>query len=434
MKNRLTLPVLFIAGLLMATGCNSGEKTKPTSASQEPEKAKAPVELTMVPYYLSLSDEDFDEFIVKPVRAKYPHITMKLDRTEPEKLAAANIVPDLFYTANSRYSTFVDMDIPYDMKEEIKASKLDMNKFAKPNIDWVKELGSKGEVYGLPFDINQYALFYNKDLFDKRGVPYPKDGLTWDELLELSKKLTYQDGSVQYRGLVVNTPEQLARIRSIAFVDPQTNKALIDNPANKAVLELIQGFYQVPGMIVNNEFPMKTADFVKDGTVAMTLNWITDLATSIGKNNPNMNFDLVGAPAFKDLPNTTIDGGPKMIGISKTSKHKDDAFKVLQLLVSPEVQSVINRKGRLTALADENIRKDFASDLPILKGKNVQAALKVKQAKMAPSNPYTAIVVSKFNGVAKDLALRTKDINTILREVQEASDKAIQDELNKKSK
>ena len=31
-------------------------------------------------------------------------------------------------------------------------------------------------------DYSPLAIYYNKDLFDKAGVPYPKDGWTWDRL------------------------------------------------------------------------------------------------------------------------------------------------------------------------------------------------------------------------------------------------------------
>jgi len=38
-----------------------------------------------------------------------------------------------------------------------------------------------GGVYGLPYDRSGYAVFFNKDLFDKAGLPYPKAGWTYDE-------------------------------------------------------------------------------------------------------------------------------------------------------------------------------------------------------------------------------------------------------------
>ncbi|MDF2721433.1 MAG: extracellular solute-binding protein family 1 [Paenibacillus sp.] len=436
-KAGMIVAILSISSIV-AAGCGNNAKEEgtapaPTKAAT-PEKPKDPVTLTMLGYKLSLSDEDFEKYIAKPVRDKYPHITMKLDWTDPVQLAATNVSADIFYTAYTRYSALVDLDIPSDMAALVKANNLDLNKYSKPMMDWIRGVGPKGEIYGLPFDFNHWGMFYNKDLFDKRGVAYPKDGLTWDDVLELNKKLTFQDGGVQYRGIIPVNLEGLSRVRSTVWVDPNTNKALVDTPSNKAIFELFRSFYKVPGMIVNNEYPAKGADFIKDGTVAMNVNWISDTAVAIAANKSSLNFDLASSPTYKDLPNTTIDGGPKMMGIFKTSKNKEDAFKVMQLLSTTEIQTAINRVGRLTALADENIRKDFGVDIPVLKGKNIQGALKVQPSKMAPPNPYTLTVLGKLGGAMTDLALDRKDINTIMREYQEIADKAIQDEMSAKKK
>lgn len=36
--------------------------------------------------------------------------------------------------------------------------------------------------------ISTRALFYNKDLFDRYGVPYPTNAMTWDDVLALAKR------------------------------------------------------------------------------------------------------------------------------------------------------------------------------------------------------------------------------------------------------
>jgi multiple sugar transport system substrate-binding protein len=48
------------------------------------------------------------------------------------------------------------------------------------------------KIWGIPWDSGALIMMYNKDMFDKAGVPYPdpKVWMTWDELIELSKKLT----------------------------------------------------------------------------------------------------------------------------------------------------------------------------------------------------------------------------------------------------
>jgi multiple sugar transport system substrate-binding protein len=46
--------------------------------------------------------------------------------------------------------------------------------------------------YGLPWDSGAYAVYYNMDLFDAAGVPYPdaKKRMSWDDLLTVARRLT----------------------------------------------------------------------------------------------------------------------------------------------------------------------------------------------------------------------------------------------------
>ncbi|CAG7648644.1 Putative ABC transporter substrate-binding protein YesO [Paenibacillus solanacearum] len=426
--------VLMIGSLCAGALAGCGEPDKPAAALPDM-KPKEPIELTLAPYFLNMTDAEFEEVLIKPLQAKYPHISLKVVRDDITKLVSAGQTPDIVYSANSRFSVLQELDIPYDLSAFVKTYNMDLNQFSSPNIDWIKELGTKGEIYGVPFGLNQMALFYNKDLFDKRGVAYPKDGITWDEYFELTKKLTYNDGGVQYRGSLPPNPEFISRMKSMSLVDAKTNKALVNNDAFRNVMDLVQAFYQIPGMVQDGQkLPAGSNHFVKDLQMAMYLNWIPDTVGFIQQSASSMNFDLVGAPAFKDKPGLTIDHGAQMMVVSKSSQHKEEAFQAIQLFASPAVQNIMNRKSRLTVLADESLTKQFLADVEVTKGKNIQGALKVKSAKMAPPNPYHVIVAGKVNAAAETFATGAKDINTVLRETQEEADKAIEQELAKKKK
>ncbi len=47
-----------------------------------------------------------------------------------------------------------------------------------------------GKYYGLPYDASVMIFYYNKDMFDKAGVAYPKNTWTWDDMLAAAKALT----------------------------------------------------------------------------------------------------------------------------------------------------------------------------------------------------------------------------------------------------
>ena len=52
--------------------------------------------------------------------------------------------------------------------------------------------------YMTPTDAGSIALYYNKDLFDKRGVPYPTDDWTFDDYKAIFPQLTFEEDGVKY--------------------------------------------------------------------------------------------------------------------------------------------------------------------------------------------------------------------------------------------
>ncbi|MDR3247815.1 MAG: extracellular solute-binding protein, partial [Treponema sp.] len=47
-----------------------------------------------------------------------------------------------------------------------------------------------GKTVALPANSNWYVLYYNKDIFDKAGIPYPSNDMTWEEYEALAKRLS----------------------------------------------------------------------------------------------------------------------------------------------------------------------------------------------------------------------------------------------------
>ena len=65
--------------------------------------------------------------------------------------------------------------------------------------------GTAGKLYFFPTSWNSVVVFYNKDLFDRAGVPYPSANWTWDDFLKAAKALTKRDadGKVTQYGYFV---------------------------------------------------------------------------------------------------------------------------------------------------------------------------------------------------------------------------------------
>lgn len=118
--------------------------------------------------------------------------------------------PDVVVTAKGLYDKLADADalLPLDAL----AGKAGFNLTRYP--DSILELLTIEErLYGLAPEYMSQALFYNKSIFDKNSLDYPRDRMSWQSLMELAALIPELDeaGSQQY-GLVRvsnRTPEEI---------------------------------------------------------------------------------------------------------------------------------------------------------------------------------------------------------------------------------
>ncbi|WNY32732.1 extracellular solute-binding protein [Curtobacterium flaccumfaciens] len=83
-----------------------------------------------------------------------------------------------------RAANYTDVLVPID--DMAKQADLDLSEYDQTGLDGMKV---DGKLYGLPYDTGPMVMFYNKDIFDKAGVPEPKPGWTVDEFEDAAKQL-----------------------------------------------------------------------------------------------------------------------------------------------------------------------------------------------------------------------------------------------------
>lgn len=100
------------------------------------------------------------------------------------------------------------------------------------------KVDAQGEFYGLPFKMEAWCVYYNKDLFDRYGVPYPSGPWTWDEYVETAKKLTHPEDGV-YGSFMQPDSQWMflqANQQEVPFYKPD-GSCNFDDPAFKASAE-----------------------------------------------------------------------------------------------------------------------------------------------------------------------------------------------------
>ncbi|WP_197035503.1 ABC transporter substrate-binding protein [Paenibacillus sp. UNC451MF] len=414
--------------LLLAAGCSNGGGEMTSADKVDDGKPKAPVTLKVLFSNPGMTDEIFQQLIAEPVKQLYPHISFETIKFQPDfglnELISAGEIPDLIY-ATPYIQSMLDSDIPLDLTEQLKKHNIDTSRFNPTIMDAIKSFGTKGEIYSLPYMSQSFALWYNKSIFDRFGVPYPKDGMTWDEAIELSKKLARVENGVQYRGMVATHGgiATFASSLSIELVDPKTSNALVSDHWN-AVFAKGKALYDV---VENRPLKLNASNvqlFVKDKTLAMAPYWTGGMIGNLALVK-DLDWDVVQAPSFTEAPDKYYQVDYHQFVVSKTTKHIDDVMDVLKVIVSDEVQAKAARMGKETVLTNQSIIDQFAQDLDFVKGKNLKGIFKSQPSNMIYQSKYNGAVSGAINAAFNDVFEGKSDINSALRKAKEEADKKV---------
>jgi multiple sugar transport system substrate-binding protein len=439
--------VAVLMAAAMMAGCGSqgagpSQGESPTTAKGQDKAVAAPafstesITLRMFQRQAGLTDKEFADLIADPVHKKYPNVTIEIVRngkgqTAPDLVAAGNF-PDFIF-GDSRYiNDYIDLGLATDLQELAKRNNVDLAKFDPVIMETLKHYSAKRETFALPFSMNFAANFYNKDIFDKFGVPYPKDGMTFDELIELGKKVARTEDGVQYRAIDPNSITNFGTALAVPFIDKKTGKADMTTDGWK---KLIQTYMNINLNIPNNRYDIgkkATGAFIKDKTEAMFLAFgglLGSINQAVTDGDP-LNWDVVSYPQYKDMPGKGWEVNAHVMLISTVTKHPNEIMQILSLITDKEHQLAMTKQGRLSALNDPEMKKNFAGDLASTKGKNIQGIFKVTHTPGADRTTDDDLV-RPFLTKAIDQILKGKsDINTALAEATDNANKALEEKKN----
>lgn len=424
-----------IAGLLAGCGGVPNGETGGQTAPIAPEPVTIKIGATAS---ANLNNEAmFRETVVEPVKRKYPHITIEyipMGGNQPVKsigdwMAGGNI-PDIILHANGSMGELFAYDLMTDITPQVKQTNADLNRFDKAVLDSVRVASDDGWLVGIPFSQNFNALYYNKDIFDKFAVGYPTDGLTWDQVIEMSRRLGRNEDGVQYIGLHPEWVLRPAYPLALTIVDAKTGKSQVTNAQWKQVAELLQRIVAVPG---NWDGKSGRGDFWGKKTVAMlaTTNVFASIEPEARKGFTN--WDVAQYPSHATQPGVSGMVDAWVMIIAKTSKHKEQAMQVINVVTSDEVQLLASAKyAQLSTLASPVMKQQFGSQLESLnmKEKNVQGIFKGRIVTAPQFSPYERQARTPYQDNMLKVFAGQMDVNSALRDADEKINKLL-DELQK---
>jgi multiple sugar transport system substrate-binding protein len=220
---------------------------------------------------------------------------------------------------------------------------------------------------------------------------------------------------------------------SLPVVDAKTETAQMNNDGWKRMFDNFKRFYEIPGNELTSKTPPERDAFTKDRNLAMRAgNIYINAMREIDESANPMKWDMVTLPTFKEAPNTGISFIGHFLAISATSKYKQQAFAVIQEMVSDGFQ--LMRSEETTeglVLKNAEIKKAAGKNISSFSKINLQAVTKLKIAKSPRVTEYDnkayGVVTKKF----KEYVQGGKDVNTVLRETNEEINKMIATEKTK---
>ncbi|CAG7644763.1 hypothetical protein PAESOLCIP111_04800 [Paenibacillus solanacearum] len=438
--NKRLIVLSALIGIGGVSGCSGPAQQSAETGGTGKEQAQAGRSAPTEPVELSVfsaggtQNEEFEKNYAELIKKKFPHVTIKYinprdgEGNKFENLILSGVNIDLYYESiGTFFSTLSRNKAQYDLSSLIKERGLDLNRFEPTLIDAVRKNG-KGEIWGLPVTTNGMSLYYNKELFDKFGVPYLKDGMTWDELYETANGLNRTDGDKKIAGLAISPSHSMRmNVYSLPFVDPQTMQATFGNERWKQVLDPIlapakESAYRAKMDELEGKLPY-SGEWLKKQELAIFgvfSDWQVVSPTPVP-----FDWDIAAYPTNKEMPGIGSQQYPVYWSIPAFAKHKEQAFEVLSFLVSDEYQLALSKRGGMTVLNNPSIQKAFGQDSPN-KDKNLNAAYYNKFAPISPKTDFEKTAENAITNKLVDLAYGRTDLNTALRQATEEANKEIQ--------
>jgi multiple sugar transport system substrate-binding protein len=315
--------------------------------SVQPAQTQQPVTLNLL---MTAPDaEPWKQGIIKDFETKNPGIKIEIIEGPNATDLLENLYTSAFILGDSPYD-LINMDVVWTPKFAAanwlldltdKITEAELAAFSEKDVEGRRY---KGKLYAIPMRSDLGMLYYREDLLKEAGFNPPE---SFDDLVTISQNLK-EKGKVdwgyvwqgkQYEGLAAMFVEILEGFGGY-WVNPQTLEVGLDKPQTLEAIEFLKSTIasqiSPPGVTTYQE--EETRQIFQNGNSVFLRNWpyVWPLAN---KESSAIN----GKIAIKPMVHTKNGSsgaclGGWALGISKSSKHPEEAWKAIKYFTSEEAQ------------------------------------------------------------------------------------------------
>lgn len=214
-------------------------------------------------------------------------------------------------------------------------------------------LSYEGHLYGIPRDVTPLVIFYNQDIFDEEGIPYPTEGWSWDELVTYGRKLVKRDAAgritrfaiapIGYDDQAFLQPFTLQN--GAAYYDEETGTFSFDQPRVVEAWQFLADWslrYRISPFVGASEVQQTGDQLFASERVAIIISgrWMVPTLRKI------KSFRWDAAPMFHNRARatTTIVSG---YFIARGSPRQEEAWEFIKFITGKEGQRRLAERGLL---------------------------------------------------------------------------------------
>lgn len=269
-------------------------------------------------------------------------------------LFASNTAPDVIFMNNQYLPIYANAGVLEDLSPY--TNDFEYKKFFPIAL---KTLSYKEKIYAIPRDVSTLVVFYNKDIFDKYNIPYPNKNWDINDLLSTAQKLTH-----------------VPQVFGISFEEeplfylPYLNYFGVKNLA-KNTTQMQDGLNFYANLRTKYHVAPKKEESASATMAQMFLQEKLGMQISgrwlVPKYRQEAKFrwDIVRFPDNNGLHTSPVDASGW--AISKSSKHKQEAIKLVKYLSSKENSEKFTQSGLIVPA-----RIDVANSKAFLDNKSPQ--------------------------------------------------------------
>lgn len=347
--------VLMLAAVLSAcskSNTASPEASAPSGNAGSKEKITLRMTVWGSPEEVAPYKKAIQNFEAKytNVKVELQHIAADYD-TKLTTMVAGNDVPDIAMMESGTIAfPMAEQGKFYNLQEFLNTDADISPDTLVPNITYSLE---PGNVIGIGPGPESFGLFYNEDIFKEAGIEPPPsnvaDAWTWDEFVEVAKKLTvdtngktaadpdFDPKKIKQYGVNLSTwwgvYSNFIYSNGGDFISADGKTFALNQPeaveALQKIADLMNVYHVSPSPVQSKNIPA-TNVALQTKKVAMTVDgqW-----ASAGLAQSKFNFNVGVMPVMKEPVTTVVCG---MFSIFKSTKHPQETWELLKALLDPE--------------------------------------------------------------------------------------------------